>query len=157
MTAQGLFYNVFFEKDPHLNDVEFTEHLQTTAFEHENDKVVCNSGMQYGDLLHLLRQSAYSIRIRKKTDQKKLGIWTLFTQCPKKNLFKLRGIFSVLPSIYHDVFSLKMIEKSSIIDVLQGPKYHSKTVKDQFDTLFRMRKLRKFRYSKTVHVFLGVS
>ena len=33
---------------------------------------------EYGDLL---RKSRYSVRIREKTDQKKLCIWTLFAQC----------------------------------------------------------------------------
>ena len=29
----------------------------------------------------LFGKSPYSVRIRENTDQKKLGIWTLFTQC----------------------------------------------------------------------------
>ena len=33
---------------------------------------------EYGDLL---RKSPYSVRIQENTDQKKLRIWTLFTQC----------------------------------------------------------------------------
>ena len=33
---------------------------------------------EYG---HLLRKSPYSVRIRENTDQKKLRIWTIFTQC----------------------------------------------------------------------------
>ena len=33
---------------------------------------------EYGDLL---RKSPYSTRVRENTDQKKLRIWTPFTQC----------------------------------------------------------------------------
>ena len=33
---------------------------------------------EYDDLL---RKPPYSVRMRKNTDQKKLRIWTLFTQC----------------------------------------------------------------------------
>ena len=33
---------------------------------------------EYGDLL---RKSLYSVRMRENMDQKKLHIWTLFTQC----------------------------------------------------------------------------
>ena len=33
---------------------------------------------EYG---YLLRKSPYSVRIRENTDQKKLRIWTIFTQC----------------------------------------------------------------------------
>ena len=33
---------------------------------------------EFGDLL---RESLYSIRVQENTDQKKLRIWTLFTQC----------------------------------------------------------------------------
>ena len=38
---------------------------------------------EYGDLL---RKYPYSIRIQKNSDQKKLCIWTLFTQCMTKKL-----------------------------------------------------------------------
>ena len=34
-------------------------------------------GTEYGDLL---RKSPFSVRMRENTDQKKLSIWTLFTQ-----------------------------------------------------------------------------
>ena len=33
---------------------------------------------EYGEILHI---SPYSVRMRENTDQKKLRIWTLFTQC----------------------------------------------------------------------------
>ena len=33
---------------------------------------------EYGEILRI---SPYSVRVRENTDQKKLGIWTLFTQC----------------------------------------------------------------------------
>ena len=33
---------------------------------------------EYRDLFH---KSLYSVRIQENTDQKKLGIWTLFMQC----------------------------------------------------------------------------
>ena len=34
--------------------------------------------IEYGKILRI---SPYSVRMRENTDQKKLGIWTLFTQC----------------------------------------------------------------------------
>ena len=34
--------------------------------------------IEYGNLI---RKSLYSVRIQENTDQKKLRIWTLFTQC----------------------------------------------------------------------------
>ena len=38
----------------------------------------CSIRTEYGDLL---RKSPYSVRIQENEDQKKLCIWTLFTQC----------------------------------------------------------------------------
>ena len=39
---------------------------------------------EYGEILRI---SPYSVRMRENTDQKKLRIWTLFTQCKKILLF----------------------------------------------------------------------
>ena len=36
---------------------------------------------EYGEILRI---SPYSVRMRQNTDQKRLRIWTLFTQCPLK-------------------------------------------------------------------------
>ena len=51
---------------------------------------------EYGDLL---RKSLYWVRLRENTDQKKLCIWTLFTQCKLVSLFwhqQTHTLFSIL-------------------------------------------------------------
>ena len=72
MTAQGLFYNVFFEKDSHLNDVEFTEHLQTLLLNMKMTKsyaiVVCITEIYYIYSVNLCIQfESGKIRTRKNS------------------------------------------------------------------------------------------
>ena len=43
---------------------------------------------EYGDLRC---KSPYSVQIQKNTDQKKLRIWTLFTQCAYGNCYTFSG------------------------------------------------------------------
>ena len=45
----------------------------------------------------LLRKSPYSVRLRENTDQKKLRIWTLFTQCWP---YKWAKPFQASPAFY---------------------------------------------------------
>ena len=49
---------------------------------------------EYGEILGI---SPYSVRMRENTDQKKLHIWTLFTQCPTTYLVQWRKMTSSLP------------------------------------------------------------
>ena len=51
--------------------------------------------------LYLLLKSPYSVRIQENTDQKKLCIWTLFTQC---NIQEVRLIW-MFPMLLYDIFS----------------------------------------------------
>ena len=62
---------------------------------------------EYGKILKILRISpysvhisSYSVQLREDTDQKKLRIWTLFTQCksPLSQIFKSREeLMKILP------------------------------------------------------------
>ena len=66
-------------------------------------------------LLHsdwIRRGTPYSVRVRENTDQKKLHIWTLFTQCNSANLIKTFKIMSVQNKIdifFHEIKYLQLI------------------------------------------------
>ena len=60
---------------------------------------------EYGDLRS---KSLYSVQIRENTDQKKLRIWTLFTQCYILNMYKL--ICKLTDSVSAALYKIK--EKS---------------------------------------------
>ena len=67
------------------------------------NRAICNYSYNVGQnickLFHalaqnLFRKSPYSVKIRENTDQKKLSIWTLFTQCRARKSRKIsRKIF----------------------------------------------------------------
>ena len=59
---------------------------------------------EYADIL---RKSPYSVRIQENTDQKKLRIWTLFTQCEARN-FNQRILKVYLKYTSHTVFSVRV-------------------------------------------------
>ena len=53
---------------------------------------------EYGDILCI---SPYSVRVRENTDQKKLHIWTLFTQCRTDMNVKVLVLFIYVEAIMH--------------------------------------------------------
>ena len=64
----------------------------------------------------LLRKSPYSVRIQENADQKKLRIWTLFTQCRPYHLKFFKGC---LPQILLGTLLNTLIHLSTLIFILQ--------------------------------------
>ena len=83
---------------------------------------------EYG---YLLRKSPYSVRIQENMDQKKLRIWTLFTQCKTYWLIFLiwRYLYYHFKSFFHtwNDTMIKKKEKDNINDTDGNHFTHSST------------------------------